>query len=996
MFVLRSLFYLAAVTALVSALPIAVATDDAAVVDSEWAVSGNLPPDVQLAARSVFHDGPDSGLRLRFTSRQDFQQVKLQSQHPPAVPLQEFQATLRFNSNIAGARLGLRLILPRQTDPRTGKPLVTTIPGERYSKPGQWQTLTAGTSASAVDAQMRRIRAELHRSDIDATGAYIHGCVLQIEVSIGDTFLDLGATQYGPLVAPPALVDGDGSPPRDGTSALDVSGLRSGISPDTTAVRASIRLERNQVFLDDSPVFLRMAPDHGESADQLRTLGLNAAWVSDYRDQNRQSELLRSNLIVMATPPHPQFDPTSYDAPLQGLLPLEQACPLVSAFLMGTRVDATQLPHLMAWTREVRSADRILQRPLMADMTTGEGVASREIDLVGIGEHVIGRNRTFGEARNLIYQRHRAASQLTLPWTWLQTEPSSDLATWRESRGLEPLPIEPEQLTMQLIAALSGGCRGDGYWKTRSLTGSQPVSPTVDPASLERAADESRLSIELANLYLQILEPLLVGGRIEGHIPVSIGRPLAARSSASTGDGAWLSPFAASAGMKPVVLDGVPDAPDAAVITSGINSLILAGYWDNSSQFVPDSLFAKRAQLTVAASETASAWRVTATGIASLPRNMTAGGLQLDIPDFDQFAMFFISSDPDQARQLDLRIREVADRAARIQVVLTRRKYERVLRTSAAIDETGRSQPQLQSQIRHAAARLDQADLALDRSEYRAAEQLAIEAARTLRSVQQRYWMAAVRDLSSPTASPHTMAFASLPDHWQMLDRIEQAADDVRSVGPGAERLPSGNFDNLRSIEAAGWSAPILPTRSVYVGTADVLSDRDPSQRFLRMLAWKPAAESARARPQLSLLVMPPAVEVAAGDILEISGRVRLGQKVRPEDAFPLLVFDDELGPESAVRPVLEPSWRTFQMFRQAGRSGQVQFTFVLNGSAEVHLDDVSVRRVAAAASPWPTQAAGYTLPSPAASLPALEKSPPRIRLNPPIAQSPSPGHALR
>ena len=55
--------------------------------------------------------------------------------------------------------------------------------------------------------------------------------------------------------------------------------------------------------------------------------------------------------------------------------------------------------------------------------------------------------------------------------------------------------------------------------------------------------------------------------------------------------------------------------------------LILPTVWDESSQLVPGPMYERSVELTVAATETASAYRITTTGIHVLPRNVIAGGL---------------------------------------------------------------------------------------------------------------------------------------------------------------------------------------------------------------------------------------------------------------------------------------------------------------------------------------------------------------------------------
>ncbi|MEI6538849.1 MAG: tetratricopeptide repeat protein [Planctomycetota bacterium] len=171
----------------------------------------------------------------------------------------------------------------------------------------------------------------------------------------------------------------------------------------------------DSIQLNHESVILRMAPDHGESIEMLHQLGLNTMWEQDFGATERARELYDSGFAVLVTPPHPEFEPGDFSKVKQALPPLDQQCPSASGWYFGTRVSREKLTHLLAWSRAVRSGDRIFQRPQLADLTEAEGAAAREIDLIGIGRHVIGRSESFGELRNLLFRRRRSGGQLAFP-----------------------------------------------------------------------------------------------------------------------------------------------------------------------------------------------------------------------------------------------------------------------------------------------------------------------------------------------------------------------------------------------------------------------------------------------------------------------------------------------------------------------------------------------------------------------------------------------------
>ncbi|MGB4741977.1 MAG: hypothetical protein WBH50_27600, partial [Fuerstiella sp.] len=127
---------------------------------------------------------------------------------------------------------------------------------------------------------------------------------------------------------------------------------------------------------------------------------------------------------------------------------------------------------------------------------------------------------------------------------------------------------------------------------------------------------------------------------------------------------------------------------------------------------------------------------------------------------------------------------------------------------------------------------------------------------------------------------------------------------------------------------------------------ADIVSENRRDNHVLRIRAWR-KAEGLPNLDKPSVLIRSPELNVVKGAVYEVSGRVKVGQAIVPELDTPFSIFDSDLGPEFAVRPTLEPSWRTFRIYRQASETGPWKVWMSVNGAAEVFVDDFSVRQVA-------------------------------------------------
>ncbi|MFN9721158.1 MAG: hypothetical protein ACK58L_20870 [Planctomycetota bacterium] len=888
-----------------------------------WEQKSSLIATTVSQQDAVHDDQPVRRFRLRNNGRPE--SVQLVASIEPSLLNNDFEAEVKVHTTLPGIRVGLLIALPHQIDPRTRKPMLSVLQGEAVKEPETWQTLRIVATEKAVEAQLRRIRAELNRSDIRTQDALILGMVLVADAAPEESFIDIGEARFGPTLKPAndllQLI-------RDSLSdRQEIAQQREFIPLD---------LELDAIVLESKPVILRLAPDHGEDLELLKSLGLNAVWVSDFEAVDRARDLRSSRLAVLATPPHPGFAAGHFSQAEQVLSPLDQLCPNVSAWYYGTRVTADDLPHLLAWSREVRSADRVFQRLHMADVTGSEGAFAREIDLVGVGRHVVGRDESFGTLRNLLIRRQKSAGQLSFPWMWVQTMPSSTQTAWRTALDLRLPVVEPEQIQHQIYGALSAGYKGVGFWKTRALDPQNPIDR------------EMAIAIELACMEIDLLEPFLARGRIEGHLQlrtpdhreqipaksVSKSRPLLSRALGGP-----------TAGV-PVSATEAPSGHDAAVISGGATTLILATAWDSVSQFVPGPMFEKEVDLIVAASETASAWQLSTSGIRSLPRDIMAGGLSLRIQEFDRSAALVVSSDPDLIRTLEQKIHAMSEHSATLLRELASLKYTRVLETIDELREVHSVPAGADELMKLARRQLERAEVELNSRDYSEAATWSRDSLRTIRLTQQACWKDATAELTGPTASPHAISFSTLPDHWRLMHYL-----DKQSFRLTEDLLQSGSFEGEGRV-LSGWAREVS-ARPVFSASADVVSDTRFG-KVLRLVTWQtdPAASRTLKDDVTPLIITTPAIPVIKGDVIVVSGRVRKGRTSSANlntggaSFRPLVIFDSELGPECGLRVEPDLEWQDFEMYRPIGESSEFSVSMGLTGQAEIHIDDLQIRKL--------------------------------------------------
>ena len=82
--------------------------------------------------------------------------------------------------------LAVRVVLPRTTDPRSGRPVVTILAGPGYTDVGRWQQLRLGSIPTLLTRQVHLLRMQLG-PQVDGREAYVDAVLLNVYGGPGKT-----------------------------------------------------------------------------------------------------------------------------------------------------------------------------------------------------------------------------------------------------------------------------------------------------------------------------------------------------------------------------------------------------------------------------------------------------------------------------------------------------------------------------------------------------------------------------------------------------------------------------------------------------------------------------------------------------------------------------------------------------------------------------------------------------------------------------------------
>lgn len=838
---------------------------------------------------------------------------------PAAAVIDDLKLSIWVRSNQPGWQLQLRVVFPDTADPETGGLLTATLAGGRYTTPGEWQELTCAAPREAVQDVIRRTRYRIGTADLTDRGLYIDQAILSASLPAGPAEVildDLVLANVVPVAKPSELL----------SAGIDVP------EPDAPA---EFRLSRLRV--DGEPFFPRIAELHGAAGETIADFaaaGMNVAWIADYRDDALLAALREAGLWATAIPPRPPDDDGQpLDDRSAGLLPFGPETRSVLFWHLGYRIDPSLIDELIGWVNQLRPADGAYRRPIIADVAGSEYAFSRHVDLLAESRHITNTAISYRDYRDWMRSCRTGAFLNTFFWTWVQTEPADATIKARSASGHLPVVIEPEQIRQQVYAGVQAGCRGLGYWMNTPLRSDAP------------GAEERRLTLARLNLELELIEPLLATGGRDGEPFAFNPKPQNPGSSGLrtrpsyhqitiTGPEAADSPFAPS--------ERPPGVAEAVMLSTDYGPLLVAVWYGEGAQFCPGQMAAPNVGIVVpGVPATAQGYLLTPTRITPLSHTQVAGGKRITVPKFDQTAVVLFTSDQAVRGMLERRAAQLSARCAEVSVDLAKAKRDRVLDVYRQLGAMSVIEPDSAAVVRKVNQLVADADAALARNDHDGARDAADDAGQMLRVLQRAYWESAVRQFSSPLASPHAVCFSTLPDHYRLIGKFGRS---VASSSQEQNLLPSGDFEDEAEVGAT-WRH--VGASSDAVATNAYIETKRPKQggRCLRLAARRHEGMSiARESGDAFVKMESPGVPVRAGQVLHVSGWVRIDTPI-PSHFDGAKLHDSLLGPSSGLRWTATKGWQPFEMLREVPNDGEFSLTMTLQGvgNGDVYFDGLRV-----------------------------------------------------
>jgi hypothetical protein len=336
--------------------------------------------------------------------------------------------------------------------------------------------------------------------------------------------------------------------------------------------------------------------------------------------------------------------------------------------------------------------------------------------------------------------------------------------------------------------------------------------------------------------------------------------------------------------------------------------------------------------------QTAAAWLISPAGVEHLPDPRVTGGREITFKKFDTTAAVLFTSDVNVIRRLSSIASNMTPRAAEVTLKLAKLKRERVAPIHRQLMEIADPVYDAPAILKSADQQIAHAEAAWSRQDYIGALRAADDALQALRNLQRVHWIDAVEGFNSPLASPHAVCFSTLPDHYRLIDKVGRS---IMNPSDEANLLPSGSFENQESLAQEWQLVPFDAPRIYALGAMDGKAPREGDydlQLVVRRKDARPIDATAG-----SVKFVSPSMPVRAGQVLHVSGWVRIAGRPIAAEADGATLHDNLLGPSAGLRWTKTKGWEQFEMLREVPEDGTYELTLTLQGEGEVHFDGVRV-----------------------------------------------------
>jgi hypothetical protein len=841
-------------------------------------------------------------------------------------------ASIWVRSFRSGVQLRARVRFPKERDPaQPEQELSCLILGETYpeEKVRSWQRLSLGNPAEALTKQLPLLRATLKR-EIDTSGAYIDRVILNVSSGPGTCELWIDDLDIGPCTPD------DAKPKLVGTA--------------TTRAKEqfhpfSVEFKNGGIRIDDKPFFMRAVRWTDRPLKDLRDENFNTIVLPAESEPHVIEEAIRNGYMIVAGVP--LASPPNVGEPINALgADVEKLAEHFRRFRGGDGVLIWDL-GMNRKTEDVRAVIRTAEtlrsydprRPRSVNLWDGFSAYSESMNVIGSHRWPLFTDLPLDRHREWLLQRRALSAPGKLHWTWIQAhapdwyvrmaEPNAaaiQLASTLPGKtaAIDPtLPIgpQPEQIRLLTYLAIACGYRGYGVWNDRWLAKSH--------FGTDRATE-----MYLLNCEMQLLEPVL----------------FAAEEEKTT----W----------EPTSHPHVK----AAIIRGRKGIIVLPVWLGPGSQCVPAQAAVDNLVIKVRlVPEGYDPWVLTPASYENLHASgrvrQVPGGTEITIPKFDLTSMVVFTNDTapdglivrwqdnirhtfgkDAARKAREQARDVFDKVSEVHGKLTALGAPPVQGADDLFEQAKRA-------IRLSAKAFDNGQNDIAYREARAA-------LRPLRVIMHDHWRHAVTAMPSATASPFAVGFYTLPQHYELANRM-------RTSAPGSNLIEFGGFELTESATGDGAAIASLPgwtARQTSLDGASLLASiitiTDPirgkteglGNNCLRLMVTpKPNtnpkqkdAAPPQALERTSVAVSSPMMAAKPGSWVRLSFRVKVPKPI-DASADGAVIFDTAGGEPLAVRCVHQPEWKRFALYRQVPAEGQIGITFALTGLGTAYFDDVRI-----------------------------------------------------
>jgi hypothetical protein len=355
-------------------------------------------------------------------------------------------------------------------------------------------------------------------------------------------------------------------------------------------------------------------------------------------------------------------------------------------------------------------------------------------------------------------------------------------------------------------------------------------------------------------------------------------------------------------------------------------------------------------------------------GFSALASKRVAGGTRIEVPrDFAGYVL--MTEDAAVISGYRQRVARGARRTAQVQYGLAITQSRSLAEAAGGLRRLGIDTKQLDAAIGTADAELKTAAASISASNFDIAFR---QSSRALRALNQ-----AVEETHNTISNGPTfdsVAFAGQPADW--IARVEFDRS-LAALRPGENQLLGGDFEDLEQLRLAGWQHVEDPISGIET-KVELASSAPREGRYSLQLVSQ--AESPIRAPQIvaraPVWISSPPLRATAGEVIEISGWVRVDQPIKGNvDA--LEIVDTLGGRELALRIRQTGGWQPFRLIRGTNETKNVTLTFALHGLGTAAIDGVMVRSLASPkVKRLPTTAPNPGVPAPGPAFPSSARRP--------------------